>query len=457
MNGKTLNAALLAVAALALAGAKPQPMRLDVTGTPEGAEVFVDGAKVGALQESSACSATPLAPGLHLLHVEAPYYDPLDKYVRLEESRNFVTETVALKPMYGLALVKTKPAGATVTCRGTNLGTTPLLLTELRCGPAAHTLELSLNGYKKMRVDVRMPDRTPIVREEELVLDSGTLLCTSEPPGATVLVDGIERGVTPVEVLIPRGGADLTFRLAGYRDVKQSVGMSAGERRELPVKLEGLPARLTVVTEPEKARIYLDGSFQGKSPVTASMVSAGAHEIRAELPGYASVTCTVEVASGGDATKTLKLESVLGRIEVSTDPVGAKVSLDGRSRGTTGSGESRILAIEEVEAGEHTVQVYLDGYLPQSLTVKVNAKETKQLPFTLRRDTSPDTDVEKNDGSHVRGLRRRLTEDYIFLEDKNGTERPIPRTNIRKVTDIRSGMELSFPQGGVRQAADPAM
>ena len=242
MNGNLLKCALLAVAVAALSGAKPVPLRLDVAGRPEGAKVFVDGSLQGTLQGTTACSVTPLEPGRHLLHVEAPYHRPFDEYVRLDESTHLVTKTVDLKSERGLVLVKTTPAGAAVTCRGSSLGTTPLLLTTLPCGPT-YVLELSLNGYQKKRVEVRTADRTPLVCDEELVLDSGLLSCTTDPAGATVLVNGIERGVTPVEVMVPRGGAVLTFRLDGYQEVEQSVGMSAGERRTLALKLDGRPAR----------------------------------------------------------------------------------------------------------------------------------------------------------------------------------------------------------------------
>ena len=379
MNGKILKGALLAFAALALAGAKPQPtMRLDVTGTPEGAKVSVDGGEIGVLKDDTPCSATPLEPGNHLLHVEAPYHWPLDMYVRLDESASFATKEVNLKPMYGLVLLKTEPAGATVTYNGSELeAKTPLLIDKrLQCGPKPHKIELSLNGYKKATVDIPVPDRKPIVREVKLVQDSGTLHCTSEPAGATVFVDGIEwsGGVTPVDVMIPSSrGVTLKFSLGGYEDVTlRDIRMSAGEQQERHVKMQGIPARLTVVTEPENAKVYLDGNnYLGKSPVQPHSVKPGVHEIRVELSGYAPATRTVELSNGGELTEKFVLESILGRIEVSTEPVGAKVSLDGRSKGETGSGESRILMIPDVEAGEHTVQVYLSGYLPQSKTVTV--------------------------------------------------------------------------------------
>ena len=442
MNGKLLNGALLAVAVAALTGAKPLPMRLDVTGQPEGAKVFVDGTLCGTLHGETSCTVTPLEPGRHLLHVEAPFYRPFDEYLRLDESENFVSKAVDLEPERGLVLVKTKPAGATVTCRGSSLGTTPLLVTTLPCGPT-YTLELSLNGYQKKRVEIRTTDRTPLVRDEELVLDSGLVYCTTEPAGATVLMNGIDRGVTPVEVMVPRGGAVLTFRLDGYQDAERSVGMSAGERQTLAVKMEGRPARLTVVTEPEKAKVFLDENYQGKSPVTISSAAPGAHEIRVELPGHAPLTRTVQLVNGGDATETFKLESVLGRLEVITTPAGAKISVDGKVEGVTraqgDSEKSRILMIEKIAAGEHAVFAHLDGYLDVSRKVVVDAKETKQLYISLKRNFTPDTEVETINGAPVRGVlvKEKTTEEQLVLELRPGVEQAIRRETIRKITNLK--------------------
>ena len=442
MNGKLMKGALLAIAAAALLGAKPLPMRLDVSGQPEGAKVFVDGTLRGTLQGTTACSVTPLEPGRHLLRVEAPFYRPLDAYVRLDEATSFVSKAVDLAPERGLVLVKTKPAGATVTCRGSSLGTTPLLISTLPCGPV-HTLELSLNGYQKKRVDVRTTDRTPLVRDEELVLDSGLAYCTSEPAGATVSVNGIERGTTPVEVMVPRGGAVLTFRLDGYQDVEQSVGMSAGERRQVSVKMEGRPARLTIVTEPDKAKVFVDENYQGASPVTIASATPGEHVIRVELSGYAPVSRMVQLANGGEATEKFTLESILGRIEVVTSPPGAKVSLDGKAVGTTraqgNSNKSQVLMIENVPAGEHAVLVHLDGYFDKSLKVTVGAKETKQFPVTLKRNFTIDTEVETINGAPVRGalVEDKTNAEQIVLETRPGVERTIRRDTIRKIKNLK--------------------
>ena len=461
MKGKLLGLSLLAVAAAVLQGAEQHPLRLDVKGQPEGAKVFVDGTQHGTLPS---CTVILYEPGHHLLHVEAPFHRPFDECVWLDKSDPVASKTVHLKRDRGLLLVKTDPAGATVTCRGSSLGITPLLITTLPCGQdQVHRLELSLNGYKKKRIDVPMTSRTPCVREEKLVLDSGILDCATEPAGATVLVNGIEQGKTPVAVMIPREGAKLTFRLEGFKDVERSVdGMSAGDRKTLDlIKLEGLPARLSVVTEPDKAKVYLDGKFQGMSPVTGVTAASGEHEIRVELSGYAPATRKVRLENGGDTTVPFKMENILGRIEVVTTPAGAKIYLDGKLVGSTrpqgDSGLSHILLLENVVAGEHAVLAHLDGYFDQSLKVTVRAKETKQLPFTLKPNFTPDTEVEMIHGEPpVKGLFKRLDSKNLFLEMPNGTERPIPRENIRRATDLKTGFDLLSPGAGVRPVADPA-
>ena len=452
MKGKLLGLSLLAVAAAVLQGAEQLPLRLDVTGKPEGAKVFVDGTQYGTLHGDSSCTVTLSEPGHHLLHVEAPFHRPFDECVRLDKSEPVVSKTVHLKRERGLLLVKTDPAGATVSYRGSTLGITPLLVTTLPCGQdQVHKLELSLNGYKRTRIDVPMTSRTPRVLEEKLVLDSGMLDCVTEPAGATVLVNGIEQRlpdgrpkVTPTEVMIPREGAKLTFRLEGFKDVDRSVdGMSAGERKPLVLKLDGRPARLTVVTEPDKAKVYLDGKFQGMSPVTGVTAASGEHEIRVELSGHATATRKVRLENGGATTETFKMENVLGRIEVVTTPPGAKISVDGRMVGITrqqgDSAVSHVLLIEDVLAGEHSVLAHLDGYFDLSLNVTVRAKETTKLPFTLKRNFTPDTEVETIHGAPVRGVlvKDKTNEDQIMLELKPGVEQAIPRNTIRNIKNLK--------------------
>ncbi|MGN0848004.1 MAG: PEGA domain-containing protein [Kiritimatiellia bacterium] len=424
------------VGASALFGARETPSRLDVAVQPEGAMVFVDGTPRGA----APCSIFDLEPGTHFVHVAAPSYVPEDAFVKVGGGE-YVQKGFSLTEEKGLVLVKTEPAGAEVTCSGVSLGTTPLLVTTLASG-RTHVLELSLNGYQSKRIDVKTEGRRPLVREETLALDSGVVDCTTEPAGATVLVNGVERGVTPVKLAnVPKGVATVAFRLAGYQDETRELRLAPGDSQTLAVRLKGLPAKLTVVSSPEQAKVFVDDDYQGKTPATIVSLKAGSHKVRIELAGHAPVTRDVSLGNGEAKTEEFRLESVLGRLEIVTVPAGAKVSVDGRAVGTTRSQggdavRSHILALEGVAAGEHAVQVHLDGYQDTSRTVVVKAKDTGRLFVKLSRIFVADTEVET-----IRGVHRGVLIDKDFLgnvtlEVSPGVQQTFRKEDIRKITSI---------------------
>ena len=417
-------------------GDKEQPTRLDVTVLPEGAQVFVD----GTLRGAAPCQLFDLAPGEHFVRVTAPSCVPADEFVNLAPG-SYVQKTYSLQTEKGLVLLKTTPSGADVKYNGVSLGTTPLLVTTLPSGQT-HVFELALNGYQTRRIDVALDGRTPVVREESLALDSGTVDCTTDPPGATVMVNGVERGKTPLALThIPKGLAAITVKLEGYREETRELRLTPGDRQTLALSLKALPARLTVVSSPEQARVFLDDDYQGKTPLTISSVTPGTHTLRVELPGHAPVTRSVTLANGAEETEEFKMASVLGRLEISTRPYGAKVLLDGKAVGSTkaqggDASRSQILALENIPAGEHAVMVHLNGYQDASRKITVRANGTEQVYFTLSRIFTPDTEIET-----IRGVYRGVfvKKDFfgaITREISPGVEQTFKAEDIRKMKTL---------------------
>jgi len=323
-----------------------------------------------------------------------------------------------------------------------SLGTTPLLVTSLAAGEA-HDLELSLNGHRAKRVRVRMEGRRPLVLEETLPLDSGILKCVSEPAGATVFVNGVERGATPVEVRnVPRGQATVTFRLKGYRDeTRDKLHVVAGDVQTLAVKMKGQPARLNVVSSPEGARVFVDEDYQGKTPVTVNSFMGGAHRIRVELAGHATALREVVLENGGESTEEFRLQSVLGRIEVVTTPPGVKILVDGKAVGTTKSQggdatRSQILALENIPAGDHSVVARLAGHQDVARNVNVKPKDTGRLFLKLARIFTADTEVETVSGVQHGVLVEKDPLGNITLETAPGVRRTFRREDVRAVRVI---------------------
>lgn len=428
--------AVVVFGVLACQGARESPSRLDVAVQPEGAKVIVDGKPRGI----APCSVFGLSDGVHLVQIEAASHVSQDEFVQISAGE-YVQKTFSLVEEKGLFLVKTEPSGADVKCNGVSLGTTPLLVTTL-ASDRPHALELSLNGYQTKRIDVQTDGRHPLVRTEVLALDSGVVDCTTEPAGATVFVNGVERGVTPVKLAnIPKGVATVVFRLAGYKDETRELRLAPGDSQSLSVQLKGQPAKLVVVSSPEGAKVFVDDDYQGKTPVTISTLAGGAHKVRIELAGHAPVARDVMLENGMAKTEEFKLESMLGRLEIVTIPAGARVSVDGKAVGATrvmaGGSRSQILAIENVAAGEHSVLVHLDGHQDTSRRILVKAKETGKLVVKLPRIFQADTELETVSGIHRGALVEKDFLGNITIEVSPGVQQTFRKEDIRKVKSLK--------------------
>ena len=92
---------------------------------------------------------------------------------------------------------------------------------------------------------------------------------TSQPSGAIVIIDGRERGTTPVTLFdIAPGRHHLKYRLAGYEDSDMFFNTHEipGPYIEKHGVLEEVKGLLLLKTEPEGADIQIDGVSVGQTP-----------------------------------------------------------------------------------------------------------------------------------------------------------------------------------------------
>jgi hypothetical protein len=156
--------------------------------------------------------------------------------------------------------------------------------------------------------------------------DAG-LLIHSTPVGATVTIDGVERGTTPVAVRgLALGTRRVDVSAPGHLGASRQVTLTA-ERpsRTLDVELvaetraesrptPASPARvatsgsLVVDSRPDGALVTIDGRPSGSTPLTLTGLAPGRRTVRIERPGYRAVTTTVDVKAGERARVAARLE-----------------------------------------------------------------------------------------------------------------------------------------------------
>jgi hypothetical protein len=194
-------------------------------------------------------------------------------------------------------------------------------------------------------------------------LNEGTLIVNTEPPGAHVFVDGVERGLTPLTVMLKAGAHSMELRGDGAPRV-MPITIAAGAQVSQYIDLPRGAAtfgQLQLHTEPAGARVTVDGSPRGTSPITVSDLTPGDHLVLIESD-LGSVKQTVTIEAGITASLTVPLGSpqgvpVSGWISLSA-PADVQVFENKRLLGS--SQTDRLM----VSAGRHEFEIVNDtiGY-----------------------------------------------------------------------------------------------
>ena len=136
---------------------------------------------------------------------------------------------------------------------------------------------------------------------------------------------------------------------------------------------------LVVQSRPEGALVKIDGEVKGNTPLTVRM-DAGAHVLEVQIGKSEPRVIPLMIAAGMQTSQYVELQGVAktGSLEIRSEPAGARITVDGRPRGTTPT------TLSDLTPGDHTV-VLETGGRKVSQTVRIQAGSTAQLVVPMRR------------------------------------------------------------------------
>jgi hypothetical protein len=413
------------------------PGQLRIATKPDGAMVSVN----GTMENPTPVTVQNVKPGQHLIVAVKPGYREARRSVVVEQGKTVYVE-IPLEPLTGLLLVHSVPPGAEIQIDGADRGKTPALIVDLPTG--RHRLRASSPGYMAKEVDLNVPDRTPQKVTVDLTSNSAILSLDSAPPGAKVLLNGIARGVTPCEVdRIPAGDAIVEMQLDGYEPFRQNLRLSAGQKDAVNATLLPLPASLTVVSMPEGARIYVGNQFRGEAPITLEKLEPGAYRVRAELAGYAALARDVTLERAQKLTEEFRMLRNCGVFEITTEPAGGTVFLDGENKGVTVAKAnatdniSETLRVDLVTIGAHNVQITKPGYFDVKFAIEIEKDKTVTMHQKLQKRFIPDIEV-RTKVDVIRGVLLEVDPvGNVKLETRPGITRTIPAAEVVSRRPIR--------------------
>jgi outer membrane receptor for ferrienterochelin and colicin len=208
---------------------------LEIETQPPGATLFVERRDLGP--RGNAPVALGLKPGSYRILAELPGYYPAELDVPLLEPGKTRQISLRLEPVLGGLSLPESARGAAVRVDDPSAPPVCVAPCQLQLPPGRHRLFLDRPGYvpSELEVDVHAKQQASVpVRLAPL---TGSLVVSTDEPGALVELDGRARGFTPLVLPATVGRHLLRLSLSGFKDVTRPIVVEASREQRLEVAL----------------------------------------------------------------------------------------------------------------------------------------------------------------------------------------------------------------------------
>lgn len=289
---------------------------LEVTSSPPDALVTID----NGMGQMTPWTYRDISTGTHLVSLFLSGFEPY--VVNVDVLPGQVTRlnaNMTVRSGAGSLQVSTTPGSASVFVDGVFSGTTNSVIANVPPG-RRHVL-ITKAGYEDYEEWAYVSDRqvttidtllNPVTKASD-----GAVVIITDPPGASVFLDGQFRGVTetgrPLELTsISPGSHTVYVSIRNFEDHSETVVVKPGEVIPVSVNLNPSPmpqdsGKLILNSEPAGAEIYFDDTFVGVTPGTIDPVTPGKHSYRLILAGYKDYSSMTELIPG----QVLQVNTVL--------------------------------------------------------------------------------------------------------------------------------------------------
>ncbi len=229
-----------------------------------------------------------------------------------------------------------------------------------------HDLVVSRSLYHDYEKTIYASPNETMTYEVKLAPAYGWLLIGSSPESdATILINGVRKGVTPYKSdTLASGEYEVTLMREMYENVTKTVRVFDGNESEISIPMKPNFANVTISTDVE-SDIYIDGKMKDRGSWTGRLLQ-GSHKAEARKASHRTTAMALEITAGKD--ESVKLDAptpIYGAINVTSSPVEAQVYLDGAEIGKTPFVNNRILI------GSHELRFVKQGCAPLAKTITV--------------------------------------------------------------------------------------
>ncbi len=292
---------------------------LKVYANVKGAKVFLDGVEIGTTP-----TIRLLPPGKYKVRLELPGYETYEEAITILPNKA-VTINPKLVKVVGSIEVTANVEGAEVYLQGRFVGTTPNAVVE-NLPQGTYQIQVKKPGYATYSGPITIKPNVRLKLKVELTPNAGLVNVSSTPEGANVFLDDEFVGKTPLKLEnVSAGRHALRIEKSGYATFYRGFQVAIGDKLDIEGTLQKEGGALKVKTKEPGAKVYLDGSYLGKTPlVTDKTIAPGEYSLRISREHYADHIQPVVI----ERNRTTKVSAELISLELAMQagPGGGRAS-----------------------------------------------------------------------------------------------------------------------------------
>ena len=242
-----------------------------------------------------------------------------------------------------------------------------------------YTLEAHASGYEPLAAPLTVGGDASQTYRYALTPLPGIVDLDSNAPSARVVLDGQALGTTPIAgARIAAGHHTLELKHPRYQPLTQTIEIEGHEKAQrFALELAPNWAVVSLDSSPPGAAIFIDDAESATTPAGVEIL-AGSHAVRLKHAGFKSWLTRVEVVAGADQQlPRAVLEPADALVNVTSDPPGAGITVDGRYQGETPS------EVNLLPGRPHRIRVSKAGFAPTVETVTLATAEERALRVAL--------------------------------------------------------------------------
>lgn len=233
---------------------------------------------------------------------------------------------------------------------------------------------------RQLEVDFKDAQHELVVRMQAAAVK---VVITTEPPLAGTIwkIDGqyVATGVQFVQELKP-GPAEITIDNTLYHVESVPLEVKIGVPSKHHIYLTSVAGIIDIRSEPAGARVVMDGSEKGKTPLAISNLAGGLHHLELMLEGYQLIEEEISVTSQSfQHLRDYRFQRIQSELHVDLSPAGGELLINGVM--------ARLTSPLWLEVGQkHILQYKKVGYLSQTREVLLTTNEQTRISFQLKEE-----------------------------------------------------------------------